>query len=414
MRFFFLLLLTPLVALADAKVISLDELAKEISERNFTVYENALKVYQAKANVEKARADLLPKLSLWNIAKMAIDPTSIVDYVKDVAPFLVPANWFRLDQTKLLFLASKEGYRALWANEIHTAKALYHHLLFDSNLLAHVRSSIVELNRLQLIAETHEKFGGAPAGTARDIEIKILGLKDDEKNLMLLVNEEFSSLTYALGLRAGTEIELASIALPDLGEFQPLKYQNYVFRVLANSPERRQYDHFLSVLSKIEKEIAFSFLGGSSISRGVAGGVFDSLPTPDGLGFGQGPALNIVAAQREIMLTQKRGIEETVKRQLNLLVRSFNLDLAQFDNSKRRVFLTREARSQLLNRMQMGERINIAELAEVYRNGIQAETAMLIVQYRSLVSLDRLNRLIFAKDYAQQPKHIDKLKGEAQ
>lgn len=411
MKFLFILLLLPLSAFAARKSVTIDDVAKAVSSQNYIVYENALKVYQAKANVEKARADLLPRLSIWTIAKIAIDPSSIIDSIKDIAPFLVPANWFRLEQTKLLLLSTKEGYRALWANEIHSAKALYSHLVFDSKLLAHVRTSMAELERMRVIAETHEMFGGAPPGTARDIEIKILGLKEDDRSLQALIQEEVSALGYALGLPAGTELVTTAPPLPNLGSHKPLVYGDFEFRVLANSPERRQYDHFLSVLKQIENEISFSFLGGSSISRGVAGGVFDSLPTPDGLGFGQGPAMQIVEAQREIMLTQKRGIEETLKRQLGLLVSLFNLDLGHFSSASRRAELVKEAKVQMINRMQLGERINVLQLADLFREQIQSETAVLAVQFRAFVSLDRLNRMLLDKEYGKQPPFIDKLKG---
>lgn len=409
------ILLFPLGANTEEKVIiSLSDVVKRVSENNYTVYENALKVYQAKASVERARADLLPKLNLWSIAKVVIDPTSVIDVITDAAPFLVPANWFRAEETRLLFLANKEGYRALWGNELHAAKALFHNVLLDLKLLRHIQTSITDLNEIFLIAKTREMFGGAAPGTARDIEIKMLGLQEDEKNVILLVQEEFSALSYALGYPLETAIALNPIEMPAFEQLPLLKYETYEFRLLANSPERRQFDHFLSALGQVENEITYSFLGGSSMSRGTAGGVFDNLPTPDGLGFGQGPAMKIVKAQREILLTQKRGVEETLKRQLKRSVNFFNSDLNNYGSFTRRAMLTRESKQHMMKRVQMGEDVNIAELAEVSRNQIQAETSLYAVRYRMLVSLDKLDRLIFDNDYSMPPPVIESLKGGKQ
>lgn len=409
------ILLFPFAANTEEKIIiSLGDVVKRVSENNYTVYENALKVYQAKTSVERARADLLPKLNIWNIAKVVIDPSSVIDIITDAAPFLVPANWFRAEETRLLYLANKESYRALWGNELHAAKAIFHNVLLDLKLLHHIQSSITDLNEIFLIAKTREMFGGAPPGTARDIEIKILGLKEDEKNMTLLVQEEFSALSYSLGYPMDTAIALNPIEMPAFEQLPPLKYQTYEFRMLANSPERRQFDHFLSALDQVENEITYSFLGGSTMSRGTAGGIFDDLPTPDGLGFGQGPAMKIVKAQREIMLTQKKGIEETLKRQLKRTVNFFNSDLGNYDSFTRRAMLTRESKRHLMNRVQMGEDVNIAELAEVSRNQIQAETSLYAVRYRMLVSLDKVDRLIFDRDYSMQPPVMDSLKGGRQ
>lgn len=404
-------LITVLSFSSFATELKLEDLVKQVSEKNYLVYENALKVYQSKTDIERVRGELLPKLNIWNIAKALIDPLSLVDNISDIAPFLVPANWFRLEEVKLLYLSEKEGYRALWGNELHSAKSLFLHAAFDIQLLEHIKESINELNDIHLIVKTREMLGGAPPGTARDIEIRILGLKEDEKNLGQLVNEELIALTYALGLPSDV-VELAEFALPDIKSLKPLDYNKYEFRLLANSPERRQFEHFFSVLKQIKKEIQYSFMGGSNISRGVSGGIFDSLPTSGALSFGNGPAMKIIDAQKEIMLVQRTGIEETLKRQLKNLVYLFNSDISFFDNFSRRLDLTKESKTHLLRRIKLGEDVSMIELAEASKNQIQAETSIFAVQFRVMASLDRLDRLVFQNDYSLQPPLIDSLKGD--
>lgn len=390
--------------------LSRESLVKKVSTRNFKVYENALKVYQAKANIEKARADLLPKLSIWTIAKTILNPTSLIESLPEVAPFLVPANWFRVQENKLLYLAEKEGYRALWANEVHAAKLIYAQVLMDMQLLETVKLSILDLQRIHEILLFREELGGAPVGTARDMEIRILGLKEDQRNLQVLIQQEVNSLTYALGMNVRDKLELAPIAIPDVSRLGPLAYDSFEFRLLSNSPERRQYGHFLSVVDQIKNEIRYSFLGGSSISRGVAGGIFDNLPTPNGLGFGQGPAMDIVKAQRKILEAQRRGVEETLKRQLMNLTYAFNLDLEFYKDVSRRSMLAKESQEQLLTRIELGEEVNVLELSEASRNVVQANSSLLGLQYRMVSSLDRLDRLIFDKDYAIVPPVVDSLR----
>jgi len=411
-KVFFLFLFFQQMVLAEpVRRIEIREVVQRVSQNNYTVYENALRVYQAKMSIEKARADMLPKLNIWGIAKLILDPISIIEQISDMAPFLVPANWFRLEEVKLLYLAEKEGYRALWGNELYAAKALYANVLFDQSLLQHVQRSIRELQRIHRIALTRESFGGARLGTARDIEIKILGLKEDEQNLLVLLSLELDQLSYALGYPASTTLSLTPVQLPVLEGATPLQPSDYEFRVLSSSPERRQFSHFLSALSQVKKEIEYSFLGSSSMSRGVAGGVFDNLPSGNGLGFGNGAALKIVDAQKEIMKTQKLGVEETLKRQLKTVAMQYNSDVTNFHNFKRRLELSRDAQNSLLRRIQIGDNIDVLELSEASRNQIQAEAAMLAIQYRTLNSQDRLNRLLFDGDYTLSPPLIESLKG---
>lgn len=393
-----------------SKQISLSDVVTKVSNNNYKVYENALKVYQAKSNIEKARADLLPRLTIWNIAGMILNPTSIFDQITDIAPFLVPANWFRLEENKLLYLAEREGYRAIWGNEVNIAKTLYKHVLFDQQLYKQVQISIVELERIHKIIKTKETFGGAKPGTARDIEIKILGLKEDAENLNILLALEYDELTYALGYTTSEDIILTPVQMPNVELLEAINPKEYEFRLLSSSPERRQFDHFFSVLSQIKKEIEYAVMGVSQISRGVAGGVFDNIPIPNGLA-GKEASLKILNAQKEIMKTQKLGVEETLKRQLRAVSTQYNSDLANYENFKQRVRLSKESKESLLKRLKLGENIDVVELSENSRNQILAETAILTVHYRVLNSTDRLQRLIFDGDYSMNPPLIDSLKG---
>ncbi|MES3039479.1 MAG: hypothetical protein V4736_16340 [Bdellovibrionota bacterium] len=394
-----------------ATEVSLTNVAQRVSKANYMVYETALKVYQAKANVDKARADLLPRLNIWTIGSLLIDPLNIIDNVGDIAPFLVPANWFRVSEVKYLHLAEAEGYRALWGNEVLAAKTLYRNALLDKKLLAHVSKSIDELSVIHRTIKTREVLGGATPGGARDIEIKLLGLQEDRANLKVLVASEMDELAYALGYPIGTDLTLASVTMPAFDTLKPIDAREYEFRALAVSPERRQYEHFFSVLSQIKKEIAYNVFGGSTISRGVAGGIFDNLPTGGGLGLGNGSAMKIVQAQKEIMKSQKLGIEETLKRQLRAIATQYNSDLSNYGNYRRRSSLARESRDSLVRRIQLGDNINLSDLSENARSLVQAETALLTMNYRFLANQDRLNRILFEGDYNTNPPLIKSLKG---
>lgn len=393
------------------KTIKLSDVVNIVSTDNYKVHENALKVYQAKENISKARADLLPKLNIWNIAKIVIDPLSIYDQLTDIAPFLVPGNWFRLEEVKLLYLAEREGYRALWSNEVHTAKNVYKNIQFDEKLLAHIEKSIVELDKVLRVIKTREIFGGAEPGAARDMEIRILGLKEDVRNLMALINIEYDQLTFMLGMPANQAVQLVDVELPKIETLKPIVTSEYEFRLLSTSPERRQFDHFLSVLDQVKKEVQYSVFGVSAVSRGAAGGVFDNIQIPNGLGAGQGNAMNIVASQKEIVRTQRRAVEETLRRQLRSVGFQYNSDLSSYADFRRRVVISKESKDALLRRMKLGENIDVLKLSEASRNQILAETASFTVQYRVLNSMDRIQRLIFDGDYSMSPPLIQSLKG---
>lgn len=396
---------------APPETITLQDVSKKVSESNFTVYQTALRVYQAKETIKAARGNLLPHLNLWDIVGAAADIFSgggaggfgVVNLLGDIVPFLIPANWFRVKEVKLLYEADLLGYQALWANEVMSAKALYMHVVLDQTLKQNIIDNIEELTKIYKIVQMRELLGGAPQGSAREIEIRLLALQEDKRSMEVLLQEELSSLSFAMGMPAQTSLELAAIGLPDLETLEPLNYDDFEYRAVDSSPEINQYNYFIRASDYVRRETLYSFLGASSMSRGAAGGVFDNIPTTPGLGFGTAPSMRIVSAQKDILKIQKQGAEEVIKRQLKLLVNNYNLDLENYRNLKKRTELAKLALEQLFTRLSLGENFDMLTLVEASRNHLSAAISFYSVQYRFLLNEDRLGRIIFHGDYANLP-----------
>jgi outer membrane protein TolC len=143
------------------------------------------------------------------------------------------------------------------------------------------------------------------------------------------------------------------------------------------------------------------------MSRGINGGIFDNIPVQPGLGFGTSASIRISKAQKEVLKVQKKGVEETVKRHLKLLVENYNLDIDNYQGMKQRVQLTSKVLKQLFQRFELGDNVDSLQLIEASRNSIDANTALLGVMYRFLSNEDRLARMIFYGDYADKPTTID-------
>lgn len=412
---FFLIWFLPVFADSqtfEREVVTIDDVSEKISSQNYHVLENALRVYQVKETIQVARGDLLPKLNLWKVVTVPLDPLmGMLGMIEDIAPFLVPANWFRVEEHKILYLATQEAYRALWANELMTAKSLYLKILFDLSLLEHVKKNKQQFEKIGAIAKSRETFGGLWQNVSRDIEVKILALEEDERSLEVLISVELDSLSYLMGYPGSVTLTLTPVDIPDFSNYTPLNYDDFEFRVLDSSPESREFDHLIQASDFIKKEAMFSFLGSSQMSRGVAGGVFDNLPISKGLGFGTGPSLRIIRAQKNILRLQKKGIEETLQRQLKILIYNYNADLENYANLKKRVLLTQAILDDLYRKLVLGEDIEIFDLVDASRNYIQADNAFFAVNYRLLVNEDKLSRLIFHGDYHKKPAVIEHITG---
>ena len=403
--------------------ISLKQVVDKVSTENYTVYQTSLRVYQAKEAITVSRMNLLPRLNLWKLASAAFEvflggPMGAAaggfSIVEDVAPFLVPANWFRVSQTKLFYQADLEGYKALWANEVLTSKALYHHILLDSSLKNHILKSKKDLEEIYQIVKVRETFGGSTQGVSQEIKIRLLALDEDLRARGVLISEEESLLAFMMGYPTGTKLKVTKIDMPDYDSLEHLEYEDFEFRAVDVSPEVKQFQFFIDAADYARKEVVYSFLGASSLSRGLNGGIFDNLPVQSGLGFGTGASIRIVKAQKDILKVQKKAVQETVRRSLMLLISNYNLDVDNYKNQKSRVALARNSLKQIYQRIQFGENVDSIQLIESSRNLIDAETTLFSVMFRFLNSEDKLARIIFYGDYSKANDALKRMQEEQQ
>lgn len=401
--------------------VNLKDVVKKVSEEDFQIYQSALRVYQAKESITVARMNLLPRLNVWKLASAAFEifsggpagaASGAFSIVEDIAPFVIPANWFRVKESELFYQADIEGYKALWGNEVLTAKSLYFHLLLDTSLLQHIKKSRKNLEEIHRIVKVRETFGGSPQKVSLEIQQRLLALDEDARAVEVLIGEEESILAFMMGYKTGTRLRAVPVRLPDYDTLEALNYDDFVFRAVDVSPEIKQFNYLVEAADYVRKEIRYSFLGTSSMSRGLTGGVFDSLPVQEGLGFGAAASMRIVRAQKEILKVQQAAVKETVKRHLKLLINNYNLDVNNYHNYRQRVALASDSLNNMYRRIKFGEEVDSLSLIEASRNHIEADTALYAVMYRFLSSEDKLARIIFHGDYSQAKAAIKKLKGE--
>jgi outer membrane protein TolC len=395
------LLLSSLSLSAHAQEIRLDDIVKKVSSTNYQVLGEAQKVYQAKESVRFSRGELLPSLNLWKIASAIVDPFTLIS--QDIAPFLVPANWFRLSQAEKLYLAEREGYRALWANELFTAKILFYQAHLDTQLAKKVESLGKDFKVILEIAELRQRLGGLQPGTAQEIRLKNLALEEDSMRLSQTLRDQSRQLAYVLGIPQTEGATLAEWAFPDPLQLPSIKPDDVLWRARSISPERRQHQHILEAIPALKGEIGFTILGLASNSRGTAGGVFDNIPVPSGLGFSTGPALRIAEAQKKRIELQLLAVEETLARDVFMNVENLDLEKRALRSTMERVAISEQLLEQLKTRIGLGDLIDPLAVSETYRNWVLAQTSYVQQLLKATVLWERIQRITFSGDYVFVP-----------
>jgi hypothetical protein len=387
---------SPQAVSATVKV-SISQVAQKVKEQDLLVLQNAERVYQSKEAIQVARMNLLPRLNLWKIVGIVVDWKNAVGLIEDLVPFLVPGNWFRAKEQRYFSEAESEGLKALQANEILTAKGIFYQITMDQELLVKVKEQTSLSREIFEFTKVQEKFGEVPTGTSAFIELRYLALLEDQRSLENLVFEEQKNFGYMIGIDPKDEVVLD--ILPMQTALSPISYDSVVQAVMDRSPEIKQFEYILAAAPYVKREVYFSFLGISSLSRGVMGGVFDQYPVQPGLGFGLGASVRIVRSQTQQLDLQMQAATEVLKKQLSLVVKNRNSDIENVDNTTKRLKLARSYMLSLSDRLKLGERVSALELIEGSKTQIESEANYLNMISRMRLHEDRLNRLLHVNEY---------------
>lgn len=386
----------------QGKTLTWTEVAQKVKTLNYTIEENRIRVNQSKEQAKYARLSLLPKLNLWKLLDFSSDTKGIFGFIEDLVPFLIPANWSRAKQAEILSTASLDSYQSLWGNEVLNAKILYTSILNDKNLLAQLKNNQKIIQDLYQLAEARSEFGHDEMMIKNHLKSLLLQNNEDMLVLNQTLKEEKMRLLYLMTLPVETKFELTSIQ----DKKAPALKSKDVVAIIDRSPEILLYDKLIQVSGLLKEEIYFSFLGGSSISRGFAGGVFDNVPTDGGLGFATPTQIKIAKDQTAILTKQKEAALAMIKMQYTS-AQEVNTNLAEQLTAAKEIYQFSIQRVEnLKDKMYLGQKINLAEFSDALL-GLSKSTAQLyVIQYQMKQNQYKMDRILWLSDFKDRPSNI--------
>ena len=164
-----------------------------------------------------------------------------------------------------------------------------------------------------------------------------------------------------------------------------------------------------NALKYVKKEVWFSFLGASSASRGINGGIFDNIPIQDGLGFGVGPSIRIAKSEGKVLDIRKEATSEVIKKSLFNLVKNYNSYIENIDNQNNRLILAETNHELIKAQLLMGERVDPLEVLESITNLLDVKLSLFNYKYDALASTEKLKRMIFNGDYNKLESSLEEV-----
>lgn len=381
-----------------ASEISIQDFTQRVRERNYLILEQAERVYQARQRIEFARGELLPSLNVWKFLNLATNPFDISSWV-EMAPFLSPASWFRLEQNKIYYQAELHGYSALVGNQVMNSRVLYMKVLQDHQVLKLVRDYREELSQVYEIVKLKVDLGMESPEAGREIQIRILALEEDLIRLRAYLSDARSELASIAGYAGNSELTPRELRPVEITSKQKVSYDSIANEVVFNSSELKQFDEFLRIIPSIKKEIKFSFLGLSSASQGTGGGVFDGLPIPSGLGFSTAPSMNISSSQERLLRIQRQSVLETLLRQVKSATDHLSAQIEIRSFVIQRKSVAEASASSYLQKLQLGERVDLVRLADAFHAKQMALAAVVENEFQFRLQKEKIQRLRSGGDY---------------
>ena len=381
---------------ADEKtVLDLDEVTKRISKHNFLVKEQAIKVYQAREAIQVARGNLLPSLNVWAIGQAVIDWRMALTLGDYFLPFLIPANWSRVEEQKWIYEAAKDSYQALWANEVLAARLVYGQVLSDQKFSIQLQQELADLDRLLKWVENQERFGRVEPGSSLELQVRKQALGEDSKRLGILIQLNLAQLAYLLGIPQGKEVSLKSESLMSGAPVSLEHLDELIFKAKQECVEAQQFEKLSFAAKAARRGFTVSALGVNTLSRSQSGTALDQLPVQSGWGFGSTATLRITDAQAEMLLKLKDYSLEQVGLQVKTAMSAYDLETRNVSVLQARLRLTEEQVQVWLKQAQLGGEVgSILELIEASRNRLAARKDLISAEFRIFELEERLMRAL--------------------
>lgn len=397
MKSILIIILATLLTTAHAESVQINwsEVAEKVKTSNYTIEENRLRVSQAKEYANYSRLSLLPKLNLFKILNITSVNGGLVGLVEDLVPFLIPANWLKAKQSKILAESTKNSYQALWGNEILNAKILFTTILNEQNFLKNLTLNHKTIEELYLIAEARSEIGQDDLVVKNHLESLLIQSTEDIRLLKLALMEEKNRLLFLMGENTSKDIVLSELGdIPQLGV-----NEDKVKMALELSPELKSYDNLIAVSESISSEILFSFLGGSSIARGFDGGVFGNVPIDGGMGASTPSQIRISKMQKEILIKQRKAVEEMIKLQWTVAVKQSESLVIQKESSRNLYKFAMQRIEYLKDKMYLGQKINLADFTDAIQSASKATAYLYLTESETRQTFTKMERMLWAGDF---------------
>ncbi|MGZ3772237.1 MAG: TolC family protein [Pseudobdellovibrionaceae bacterium] len=307
---------------ASQVVLNPETLRALLLKQNVSLLSQLNKVYQAKAQVNVSRGNLLPSLNIGTL--ISSGPSFALNTVSMLVPFLLPSKWMDLSANKYLLQAQTEAYYIAQLNTYASAYALYQTVVNDTEMRDVLQKQYDNYKQIEDYIHTAVLGGLMQESDLLQAQAQTNISRIQVSQMNELLAKETASIRQMLGLSLNQEIIFDKNHPLKLSS-EYLTPEKLLSLVKMVSVEVVQIDALVAAAKAQRWSQAFSFITGGTLSesRNASTGSLGSI-TPIGtvnLGFGYFPALqlsslniqNIALQKNQLYFDQAALVETTLK-----------------------------------------------------------------------------------------------------
>jgi len=281
--------------------------------RNNSLLQEMNKVYQAKENVNLARAQLLPSVNLGAI--LTGGPGFILSSVSFLMPFLLPSNWLDLKESQQLLDAEVESYYIAQLDQYASAYSVYMTVVGDRGLRDTLETQYENLQKIESDVDLAVKLGLRPITDLYSAQAQTQQMKSQVAQVDELLVRETASVREMLSLDLDATLMFEDMH-PVASAYEGTPAKILLPSVLAKAPENAQIDDMIAAAKTESWSKAFSFFNGATLSADSQGAdsdrsvSFSHLTQGSGfnIGFGIFPTVELSNLNTQEMQLRKQEI----------------------------------------------------------------------------------------------------------
>lgn len=352
-------------------------------------------VVQAKANMRAAYLHLLPQLSFGTIAgavtgNITLSFSSLLNFIGDLAPFLLPTRWIMADLAKNMSKAEVDAQRLMRLDMGVEIEGMYY--AYDRDRVARnfYGETLQKVTEFRNEIKIREDMGQLPTGSTDNMNSVLNQISQSYSVLNQVLAEDRAAISQALGFFNPLVVEDATID----GEQFPIDmapsvdFPSLQVAAIGRSFELDQMDYLILAAQNAKEAKFFSWLDPAGDSN-------------LGLGFALSPQIEMSNSQIQELQINRDQLKSILSQKAYNAVMDYQQALKAFVDANDGMNIQVRRLNQAKLNLETGTKVDLFGLVAIFQDYLNVEIQREAARANYRVARAHIDRLLLTGYYSK-------------